>query len=120
MDLQRVLGQMQAAGLTLCGSKCFFGKTKTTHLGYEYSADGVAPSPEKTKSISTYPTPKTSKELRSFLGLVNFYRHFVPQFADMAAPLTDLTGKNIRFKWESKQQHAFETVKKELMSLPHT
>ena len=115
IDLQRVLSQLQVAGLTLRGSKCFFGKTKTTHLGYEYSADGVAPSPEKT---STWPIPKTSKELRSFLGLVNFYRRFVPNFADMAAPLTDLTGKNIKFKWESKHQHAFETLKKALMSPP--
>ena len=101
-DLQKVLGRLLAAGLTLRGSKCFFGKTKTTHLGYEYSANGVAPSPEKTKSISTWTAPKTTKELRCFLGLVNFYHHFVPNFADMAVPLTELTGKNIQFKWEYK------------------
>lgn len=117
-DLQKVLGRLLAAGLTLRGSKCFFGKTKTTHLGYEYSANGVAPSPEKTKSISTWTAPKTIKELRSFLGLVNFYRRFVPNFADMAAPLTELTGKNIQFKWESKHQQAFNALKHALVSPP--
>ena len=117
-DLRRVLDQLRAAGFTLRGSKCFFGKTKTTHLGYEYSADGVAPSSEKTKTISTWPAPKTTKELRSFLGLVNFYRRFVPNFADTAAPLTELTGKNIKFKWEPIHQRAFEALKQVLMSPP--
>ena len=67
IDLQRVLGQLQAAGLTLRGSKCFFGKTKTTHLRYEYSADGVAPSPEKTKSPGL--PLKPAKSCDHFLGL---------------------------------------------------
>jgi len=47
-DLRRILSHLSAAGLTLCGSKYFFGKSKTIHLGFEYSAEGVAPSSEKT------------------------------------------------------------------------
>ena len=117
-DLKRVLGQLSAAGFTLRGSKCFFGKNKTTHLGFDYSADGVTPSPEKTKIISTWPVPKTTKDLRSFLGLVNFYRRFVHNFADIASPLTELTGKIAPFRWENTHQHAFDTLKHALTSPP--
>jgi len=117
-DLTRVLSRLSAAGFTLRGSKCFFGKNNTTHLGFDYSADGVAPSPEKTKAISTWPVPKTTKDLRSFLGLVNFYRRFVHNFADVAGPLTELTGKNAQFRWESTHQHAFDTLKHALTTPP--
>ena len=117
-DIQKVLGQLQATGLTLHGSKYFFRKTTTTHLWYEYSVNGVAPSPEKTKSISTWTTPKTTKELLILSWLVNFYHHFMPYFADMAAPLTELTSKSIQFKWEPKYQQAFDTLKHALVSPP--
>lgn len=54
-DLRRVLLKLQAAGLTLRGSKCFFGNTKAVHWGFEYSTVGVAPSPEKTKAVQNWP-----------------------------------------------------------------
>ena len=117
-DLKRVLHKLSAAGFTLRGSKCFFGKNNTTHLGFDYSADGVAPSPEKTKAISTWPVPKTTKDLRSFLGLVNFYRRFVHNFADIASPLTELTGKHAQYKWENTHQHAFDKLKHALTNPP--
>jgi len=117
-DLRRVLSRLSAAGLTLRGSKCFLGKSKTTHLGFEYSADGVAPTAEKTKAISTWPVPRNIKDLRSFLGLANFYRRFVPQFAHIAGPLNTLTGKNVPFTWEGTHQQAFDTLKQALVSPP--
>ena len=63
---------------------------------------------EITKTIQEWPTPRCPKDVRSFLGLGNFYRHFVPRFADIAAPLTDLTGNNVVFNWEEKHEKAFK------------
>ena len=101
-DLRRVLQKLKAAGFTLRGSKCFFGNAKAVHLGFEYSSAGVTPSPEKTKSVRDWPTPSCSKDVRSFLGLVNFFRRFIPHFADVAHPLTSLTSKTTQFVWESE------------------
>ena len=117
-DLSRVLGKLAAAGFTLRGSKCFFGKTSVSHLGFEYSNDGVSPMIEKTKAIQEWPTPRCPKDVRSFLGLANFYCRFVPRFADIAAPLTDLTGNNVVFNWEEKHEKAFKALKHLLSSPP--
>ena len=62
--------------------------------------------------------PQNTKELRSFLGLANFYRNFVPGFAELSAPLTQLTSSKATFTWEAKHQLAFDTLKQSLMSPP--
>ena len=71
-DLRQVLQKLKAAGFTLHGSKCFFGNVKAVHLGFEYSSTGVTPSLEKTKVVRDWPTPSCSKDVRYFLGLMNF------------------------------------------------
>ena len=78
-DLQEVLEQSQQAGFTLSGSKCTFGKSTVTHLGFQYSSSGVTPSHERIQAITNLPVPNSAKKLRSFLGLANFYWHFCPQ-----------------------------------------
>ena len=115
-DLRRVLGRLQAAGFTLRGSKCTFDHSAVTHLGYTYSASGITPATDKTKAIVNWPTPTSVKEVRSFLGLANFYRRFIPKFADIAAPLTALTGSRTPFKWEQAQQTAFNALQQALVS----
>ena len=117
-DLRRVLEKLKSAGFTLRGSKCLLGQQSITHLGFHYSADGVTPSVDKTKTIAEWPVPKSAKELRSFLGFANFYRNFVPGFAHISAPLNDLTGKSTAFMWTTKHQIAFDTLRQSLMSPP--
>lgn len=117
-DLRRVLGRLQAAGFTLRGSKCFFGKTSISHLGFEYSSSGVTPTTEKIDSIAQWPTPTSPKEVRSFLGLVNFYRRFIPKFSDLAAPLNKLTGSKVTFHWQKEHDDAFLALKEALSSPP--
>ena len=73
---------------------------------------------EKTKTIQEWPTPRCPKDARSFLGLANFYHRFVPRFADIAAPLTNLTGNNLVFNWEEKHEKAFKALKHLLSSPP--
>ena len=117
-DLQRVLGSLQAAGFTLRGSKCFFGRDTITHLGFQYSRDGVTPTEERPHAVADWPAPPTKKEVRSFLGLANVCRRFVPKFADIARPLTDLTRNDATFQWQDEQQQAFESLKEALMTPP--
>ena len=111
-DLRRVLGRLQAAGFTLRGSKCSFGMSSTTHLGFEYSGEGIRPSTEKAHAIVDWPTPRSPKEVRSFLGLAIFFRRFIPNFADIEAPLNDLTSTNVIFSWSDLHQTAFMRLKK--------
>ena len=99
-DLRLVLGKLQAAGFTLRGSKCSFGIDKITHLGFEYCNAGATPSSQKTKAISDWPTPSSTKEAHSFLGLIA------------------LTSKATPFIWESKHQEAFMNLKKAFNSPP--
>ena len=105
-DLQEVLGRLLKAGFTLRGSKCAFGRSTITHLGFQYSPSGVTPSAERTETIANWPVPKSTKELRSFLGLANFYRRFIHNFAEIAAPLTELTSSKLTFSWTEQRQQA--------------
>jgi hypothetical protein len=78
--------------------------------------DGVSASPEKVKVVRQYLVPKNVKDIRSFLGLASFYRRLVPQFADIAKPLTELVKKDTPLKWEARQQDAFDKLKGVLCS----
>lgn len=117
-DLGRVLSRLEEAGLTLRGSKCLFGLDHVSHLGFEYSCEGVTAIEERSQAVATWPTPTTVREVRKFLGLVNFSRRFIPNFADKAAPLTELTGDKATFTWEDKHNSSFETLKQALTSPP--
>ena len=61
------------------------------------------------------PPPKTPKEVRQFLGLVGYYRKFVPKFADIARPLTNLTKQDVKFEWSEKCQKTFQLLKDMLL-----
>ena len=89
-----------------------------SHLGFQYSNNGVSPTAEKTTAILEWPRPKCLKEVRSFVGLANFYHRFVPRFADIAAPLSKLTGNQTVFKWEDEHEKAFNALKQSLSSPP--
>ena len=67
-DLHKVLGQLMEAGFTLRGSKCAFGMITITHLEFQYSLQDVTPSSERTQAVASWPPPKSTKELRSFLN----------------------------------------------------
>lgn len=89
---------MRQNSLVAKRSKCEFGMTRIEYLGYFISAKGFSTDPRKTQAVADWPTPKTVKELRSFLGLAGYYRRFVKHYALLAKPLTDLLKKG-EFCW---------------------
>ena len=78
--------------------------------------EGVRPHPDKIKAIDEMPEPKNQAELRSFLGMVNYYDCFVPDLATTCAPLNSLLQKNTQWNWTSQHVEAVTTVKKLLKS----
>ncbi len=112
-SLREFLTRVRAANLALKPSKCFVGYTDLVFLGHKLTSVGVAPTDDLVSKISQASPPTTKKELRSFLGLVGYYRAFVPNFAAIAVPLTDLTKKgspNV-LVWTEAQDQAFRTLK---------
>ena len=71
-------------------SKCDFFKSKIPYLGHLISVDGISPLPDKLDTMKNMPVPKDAKEIKQFLGLTGYYRKFVPRFADISRPLTQL------------------------------
>ncbi|GJP37086.1 hypothetical protein CLOM_g21530 [Closterium sp. NIES-68] len=99
-------------------SKSEFALEKFQFLGHMVSAQGVHVDPKKIEAVRTWKTPENVKELQQFLGFANYYNRFVPQYAKLAAPLTNLLKKNTPYKWETKHQEAVEQLKQALTSAP--
>src|SRR3954470_24330625 len=99
-------------------SKCEFFKPSVSYLGHIISDQGIATDPEKIEAIQAWPVPKSLKELQSFLGICNYYRRFVPHYSSIAAPLTQLTHKDIPYTWATQTQAAFDTLRTALTRTP--
>ena len=82
------------------------------------SKAGVETDPAKIDAVTSSPIPKSVRDDRSFLGLCSYYRRFVPDFAEIAAPLHALTGIYAKFTWTEKCQHAFDQLKSALSTSP--
>jgi hypothetical protein len=74
--------------------------------------------PEKVKAITDWRTPTSTTEIRSFVGIIGYYRSYIKHFAEIAKPLTDLTGKKTPFQWSNEAQQAFEILKRLLTTAP--
>lgn len=99
-------------------SKCAFAQRKISYLGHVISEQGVGTDPSKISAITTWPTPTTAKELRSFLGLAGYYRKFVRHFSIISKPLTELLKKNTIFVWNQTHAQSFTALKSALNSSP--
>jgi hypothetical protein len=95
--LENVLEKFDKANLQLHPGKCAIAQPQVNYLGYMPSENGVSASADKVKAVKSYPTPRSLKEVRAFLGLTSFYRRLVSHFAETAKPLTELTLKNQDF-----------------------
>ena len=116
--LRDVFERFRAAGLKMKMSKCAFLRQEVAFLGHRVSSQGVSVDPTKVAAMQSVPAPRTVREVRAFLGMAGYYRRFVAQFATIALPLTELTKKDVAFKWTSACQRAFDELKTKLTSAP--
>ncbi|UYV82714.1 SETMAR [Cordylochernes scorpioides] len=116
--LQLVLNCLKKAGLCLNSKKCKFGAKTITVLGHEVGENGIRPDQEKIGTVRDFATPRSLKEVRSFLGLSSYYRRFIPNYAHVAQPSNDLLKKDSAFNWNREEQNAFEALKSTLISEP--
>ena len=98
--------------------KCSFLRKHIQYLGHIVSGDGIRPVPEKLNSIQNMPRPYTSTEVKQFLGLVGYYRKFIPRYADIARPLNALTRKDVEFVWDNICQRSFDLLKAKVSEEP--
>ena len=116
--LELIFERLRQANLKLKPSKCCLLQRKVEFLGYNVSAEGVETDEKKVESVVNWPVPSKLKEVRGFLGLCSYYRRFVKQFSEIAAPLHALQKKGCPFVWSGECQTAFETLKRKLTEAP--
>lgn len=116
--VKRVLRKLQQAQLRAKLSKCEFHVQETDFLGHWISTEGIQTDKNKVQAIRDWPTPTNVKELQQFTGLINYYRRFIDGYAKTMTPLFELLKKSEDFTWETRQQEAFEEVKKRITDAP--
>ena len=99
-------------------SKYKFWFTEVKFLGHVMSASGVSIDSEKVEAIMSWERPKSVFEIRSFLGFVGYYRKFVEHFSWLAAPMTRLIRKGVKFEWNDLYEKAFQELKRRLTTAP--
>ena len=109
--LEEMFTRLQKAGLKVNASKSCFGAHKFDYLGYHVTCDGAMPIPKKVKAIQALAVPKTRKQLRQFIGMINFYRYIWQKRSELLAPLTALTSKNVKYDWKDEHQKCFDAIK---------
>ena len=117
-NVEEILYELKEAGVQIGLEKCNFARSSVKYLGHVISNEGTRPDPGNLEAVKSFPRPTTPKRVRSFLGLCNYYRRFVANFATIAAPLTELTRKANKFKWLDDHQGAFEALKTAMMEAP--
>jgi len=103
-----VLKQLEEDDLYVKPEKCSWKTSKVNFLGVVMGQGRIEMEEEKVEGVLNWPVPRTVRDIRKFLGLANYYRQFIKNFAALAKPLNMLTRKDEKWKWEEAQQKAFE------------
>ena len=117
-NLEEVLRRLQEYGIRLKREKCRFYQAEVEYLGHLVDAQGVHTSPKKVQAVLDAPEPRNLQELRSFLGLVNYYAKFMGNLASTLHPLHDILRADKTWQWSTDCQRAFQRAKESLSQSP--
>lgn len=116
--LQEIFDRLWKANLKLKPSKCHFAAKEVKYLGHKFTKEGIMVDENKIASVTSYPRPRSQKDVRAYLDLCNYYRKFVKGFAEIARPLNRLLGKDVKFEWKEECENSFNQLKRALIESP--
>ena len=117
--LEEVLNRLKKAGLKVNPGKCKFGVGELVFLGHTINKEGISTNKLKVAEIQNFPIPKCTRNLRAFLGLCNYYRRFIKNYAELAAPLhSACSGKCKEIFWSDECDRSFNELKQKLCGAP--
>ena len=109
---------MQREKFFVTKAKSKFAQTEIQYLGHIVNAQGIRPDPKKVSAVQSWPVPQNVHDVRSFLGLCNYFRKFIDHYSEKAVPLTNLTKKSVGWNWTGTCQDSFEKLKRSLVEAP--
>lgn len=118
VNLQKVFQRLRESNFKIQLDKSEFLKLETAYLGHIISKDGIKPNPDKISAIQNYPLPKTATEIKRFLGLLGYYRKFIPDFARITKPMTQCLKKGSKITLDQSYVESFEKCKTLLVNDP--
>lgn len=118
MKFNELANRLRKANLKLQPDKCEFLRQEVCYLGHIIINEGLRPDPKKIVAVKEFPTPKTARNVKQFLGLAGYYRRFIPNFSKTARSLTELLKKDRDFRWNTDQENAFVRLRDMLCEEP--
>ncbi|GBM14709.1 Retrovirus-related Pol polyprotein from transposon 17.6 [Araneus ventricosus] len=118
VTLQTVFDRLIKFNLTLDPSKLQLCKPEITYLGFDLNANGFSPSEQNVNKVTNFPRPKNLKQVQMFLGMLNYFRGLIYDYAGIVEPLVKLTKKNTPFVWSVECENAFNTVQEIILKKP--
>lgn len=113
-----VFQRFREHNLKLQPDKCEFLRSELAYLGHIITPEGVKPDKSKIEAVLNFPTPRTTRQLKGFLGLSGYYRKFIPNYSKIAVPMTYLLKKGVPYIWTTETEEAFRTLKEILTTEP--
>ncbi|KAG7357555.1 reverse transcriptase RNA-dependent DNA polymerase [Nitzschia inconspicua] len=110
-QVRRALTKLQSKNMAVNVEKSYWAVKEVDYLGFRLTPNGILPQARKVKAIRDLDRPTNKRQLRKFIGMVNYYRYMWKGRSDILAPLAELAGKNSIFRWTEKQQQAFDKMK---------
>jgi len=116
--VEEILRRLEENDLYIKLEKCVWKVRKIGFLGVVIGSNGIEMKKEKVDRVLSWPEPKNVKDVRKFLGLTNYYRRFIKDFAQVARPINELTRKDVKWQWGVEQQKAFNELKRVFTTKP--
>ena len=114
--LSKVFARLAEKGVTLNLAKCIFDQPNLEFYGYIFSQNGMQPSESKIKALKDAARPENAKAVRSFLGMTNYLKRFIPDYSTITYPIRKLTKQDSQFIWDTHCEDAFQQIKSSLTS----
>ena len=117
-NLKAVFTRLKQFNLKLKPRKCSLFQTEMVYLGRKVTRDGISVQPGHVEKIKNWPVPKSVNEVERFVGFLNYYREFIPDFGSISACLYEICGSKAKFAWTDDRQEAYEILRKKLINAP--